>query len=73
MISTVVDKQKVEEREYPYIGVLPDGELVLFYAKGSGVCIGNAKRIMGNIGEHSRVWSELNASKYDGKVILAND
>jgi len=74
MNFTVEDVEKAEERMYPYIGVFPCGLLVLFYAKESGVCIGHTSGETSRLGEfEDNGWAESKASKYAGKVILAND
>ena len=73
MNFTVEDGEKAEEEKYPYIGVFPNGQLVLFHAEETGVCVGHIGEMSFRLGEYSSGWAESRASKYDGKVILAND
>jgi len=73
MNFTVEDGEKAEEEKYPYIGVFPNGQLVLFHKETTGVCVGYCKDVEFELGEFSDGWAESRVSEYSGKVTLSNN
>ncbi len=59
------------ERTYPYLGEYPNGTIVLFIKKNTGVCV-NGGPIYA-CGYHSDIWDESAVKRMEGKLILSND
>lgn len=64
-----------EEQKYPYLGICPDGTVVLFSGPKTGVVIyiQNPESKYNYIGEYSSEWFELSFEPLCGKVTLSND
>jgi hypothetical protein len=67
-------KAENEARTYPYIGVWPDGDMVLFCAPRTGTWIyKSGKGDNHKLGHYCATWSESETKPYPGSVTLSND
>lgn len=65
-----IKKEKTEsKREYPYLGVFEDGEIVLFTDVETGMTVGGKDRV----GHWSSQWVEGRAKIFQGTITLSND
>lgn len=56
--------------KYPYIGIFPDGECVLFYARKSGVSLGGGAN---KVGGHCGCWDESESDFFVGEITLRQE
>lgn len=70
-------KIKVEEkpvsRDYPYIGAAKNGVIVLFFSKGTGICLSTDDNEDNVDGEYHKNWAEETFSFFEGTITLSND
>jgi hypothetical protein len=66
--------EKEEAVEYPYLGKSEsNGDIVLFTARKTGMCIASNKGHIGQYLVEGTGWNENNFKQLNGKVILEND
>lgn len=73
-MKIIIDRAENESkpRTYPYIGVSPAGDIVLFTTKDKGVCL-QAVTPYVSVGSYSQAWNEQNFKPFDGFITLEND
>jgi hypothetical protein len=63
-------KSRLKKRKYPYLGIFPDGEVVLFESPETGYSVHRPT----NFRPHYSVdWCEADCEPLEGKIVLSND
>ena len=61
---------KLKKPKYPYLGIFPNGEVVLFESPIAGYSVHHPK---GFRPHYSGIWEEDDAEPLKGKIVLRND
>jgi len=59
--------------KFPYVGESTKGYIVLFSAKGCGICLAEAPAATVTVGEYYTRWQMEHFKRLNGKVTLEND
>jgi len=70
MKSVLIGKAKREKKKYPYLGIFPDGEVVLFSGPDAGYSVHDPKGFRPHFSDD---WDESKAVPLRGSVTLSND
>lgn len=73
MIKSEVKNDKKVSREYPYLGVFPDGEIVLFTSPCTGTLIYTIMTPAIRFGHYSSDWDENKFTRFTGEITLSNE
>lgn len=67
----VTVKEKSSVKEYPWIGIIDNGCIILFTSKNTGICLDRGSSVW-KFGELSSGWSEDNFKPFTGEITLSN-